>query len=385
MVTGLIAQYPIGGLAWDYLQYAVGLQRLGHDVYYIEDTGQWPYDPESGGLVGDGGANARYLHGVMDRFGLGERWAYRSPTGPTWYGLTSSLRDDVMRNAGIVLNVSGVLQDLEPYGDDTTLVYVDSDPVFTQIKMARGQQDFEAHVRAHDRHFTFGETLRDSDVPDGRLTWQPTRQPIVLDEWANGLDPGDRFTTVMNWVSYNPVRHDGVDYGQKDVELRRFVDLPASVPDLDLELALGVGRARAAPVDLLRHRGWKVVDPDAVCPDLDTYRDYLIGSRGEWSIAKNGYVVGQAGWFSCRTACYLAAGRPAIVQDTGFSATIPTGEGLLTFADLSEAAEALREVDGAIARHSLAARSLAAEYFDSSVVLGSLIERAAGSEDRHVG
>jgi hypothetical protein len=374
VVTGLLAQYPLGGVTWDYLQYVVGLAQLGHDVYYVEDTGQWPYNPAEDGLSTGCEANVAHLARILDRFGLDGRWAFRFAWQDQWFGLDSRTRTEIVRTADLVVNVSGVMRD--PAGLDRTgiLVYVDSDPVFTQVKIARGQRDFRAVVDSHDVHFSFGETLGDA-VPSTGHRWLPTRQPVVLAEWAHTLPDRGRYSTVMNWSSYNDVEFNGKRYGQKDVEFRRFLDLPAwtSVP---VEVAMASGRTTRPPYALLRHRGWSVVDPALVCPDLDSYRHYLQTSRGEWSVAKNGYVRGRPGWFSCRSACYLAAGRPVITQDTGFGAVLPLGMGLFAFTSVDEAAAALDRIESDYARHADAAREIAAEYFDSARVLTSFIERA---------
>jgi hypothetical protein len=180
----------------------------------------------------------------------------------------------------------------------------------------------------------------------------------------------------MNWTSYNPVVYNGQTYGQKDIEFMRFLELPAQVASTVLEIAVNEGKTRRTPRALLAHKGWQVVDPAVVCPDLDSYRQYIESSQAEWSVAKNGYVVGQAGWFSCRSACYLAAGRPVVVQDSGFGAVLPVGEGLLAFTTLEEAVQAIREVEAHYARHAEAARAVAETYFDASKVLARLLEDA---------
>ncbi len=374
VVTGLLAQYPLGGVAWDYLQYVVGLARLGHDVYYLEDTGQWPYNPDEDGVSKGCATNVAHLAGLMDRFGLAGRWAYRFAWQDQWFGLESRVRDDVIGTADLIVNVSGVHRDPAGLERRGVLAYLDSDPVFTQVKLARGQRDFEAAVNVHDVHFTFGATLGDA-VPRTGHHWLPTRQPVLLDEWAHALPDRGAYTTVMNWSSYNDVEYQGRRYGQKDVEFRRFLDLPGRVA-VPLEVAMASGKNARPPYELLRHRGWSIVDPSSVCPDLDSYMTYLQTSRAEWSVAKNGYVAGRSGWFSCRSACYLAAGRPVIAQDTGFSAVIPTGEGLFAFDTADEAVNAVAQLEADYARHSRAALVLAREFFDSDRVLESLIERA---------
>jgi hypothetical protein len=185
----------------------------------------------------------------------------------------------------------------------------------------------------------------------------------------------------MNWSSYYPVAYQGCTYGQKNVEFKRFLELPGRVAPTDLEVAVRVAgpKRRRVPQDLaarLARHGWRVVDPAEACADLDSYRRYIESSKAEWSVAKNGYVVGQPGWFSCRSACYLAAGRPVVVQDTGFAGVIPVGEGVLCFRTLEEAAAAIQEVQANYSRHARAARAIAEEYFDSDKVLTRLIDEA---------
>ncbi|HLB27518.1 MAG TPA: glycosyltransferase family 1 protein [Dehalococcoidia bacterium] len=375
IVTGLIAQYPLGGVTWDYVQYAAGLARLGHDVYYVEDTGQWPYNPHEDGVSKSCGFNVAYLDEVMSRFGLRDRWAYRFPWGPQWFGLSGSRRAEVVATADLLINVSGTLQRPEEYRSARRMAYIDSDPVFTQVKLGRGQQDFRNLIDLHDVHFTFGESLSE-EVPETGYDWRPTRQPVLLSEWEPASDHRGVFTTVMNWTSYKPVTFRGKTYGQKDVEFMRFVDLPSLVAPAMMEVAANAGKTKRTPRDLLAHRGWRVVDPMKVCPDVDSYREYLRTSTAEWSVAKNGYVVGQPGWFSCRSACYLAAGRPAVLQETGFSRVLPTGQGVLPFATVDGAAAAIADVQGDYARHCQAARAIAERWFDSATVLGRLLEQA---------
>jgi hypothetical protein len=378
IVSGLIAQYPLGGVTWDYFQYVLGLARLGHDVYYLEDTGQWPYNPHEAGVSKGCEFNVEYLSGLMARYGLAGKWAYRFPWQSQWFGLSEVERIDVLRTADLLVNVSGVLERPEEYRQVRRLAFIDSDPVFTQVKVARGQDDFRTLIDLHDVHFSFGERLS-AAVPDTGHRWRPTRQPVVLSEWHPETPARAVFTTVMNWTSYNEVVYNGRTYGQKDVEFMRFLELPNRVAPTVLELAVNEGKTRRTPRALLAHKGWRVVDPAVVCPDLDSYRRYIEASRAEWSVAKNGYVVGQAGWFSCRSACYLAAGRPVVVQDTGFRSILPVGEGLLAFDTLEDAAAAIRDVEARYTRHAVAARAIAEKYFDASKVLTRLLEDALGS------
>jgi hypothetical protein len=375
VVTGQMAQYPLGGVTWFYLHYVLGLARLGHDVWYFEDSGQWPYNPSTDGLVEGCEYNVEYLDGVMTRFGLAGRWAYRFPWESQWFGLGEDERREVVETADLLVNVSGTLEKPWEYRAARRLAYVDTDPVFTQVKLARGQDDFRKLVDAHDVHFTYGE--RDSDaVPDTGHRWLPTRPPVVISEWRTDAEPRDVFTTVMNWTSHNSVEFGGVRFGQKDEEFREFIDLPGLVEPQALELALGSGKNQPPPRELLAHKGWRLVDPSDVCPDLDSFRTYTETSKGEWGVAKNGYVRGESGWFSERSARYLAAGRPVVVQETGFSDVLPVGEGILPFTTLDEAARAIGEVERDYDRHAVAARAIAEEHFDSDRVLARLVAEA---------
>jgi hypothetical protein len=400
IVTGLMATHRYqGGVAWDYLQFALGLKRLGHDVYYLEDTGGWPYDLDKSGkdlIAYDPMPTVLHLANIMSEFGLGDKWAYRFPTRPQWFGLPEQKRQELLQSADVLINVSGTLERPEKYREVKKLVYIDSDPVFTQIRAAESDVDFRARVNTHDVHFSFGECLG-KDLPDTGHYWRPLRQPIVLDEWRSSLSYRAAFTTVMNWTSYDIASYRGQTYGQKDLEFVKFASLPQKVSPTILELALhkalvwpsdnGHGTCNArnhygesrTPHEILKRFGWRIVDPLKVCPDLNSYRRYIQTSKAEWSVAKNAYVAGKSGWFSCRSACYLAAGRPVVVQDTGFSQVLPVGEGILSFTTPEEAQAGIQEVEGNYARHAKAARDIAEAYFDSDKVLKRLLDIAVNS------
>jgi hypothetical protein len=226
---------------------------------------------------------------------------------------------------------------------------------------------------------------------------------MVLDEWRSTKPFREVYSTVMNWTSYKPISHNGTAYGQKDVEFRKFLHLPDKAAPVRFEVALAntnhinwqtdaggypddvrellEQNPGLTPRDLLCKTGWGVVDPEIVCAGLDEYRNYIMSSKAEWSVAKNGYVKARTGWFSCRSCCYLAASRPVVVQDTGFTDAIPAGEGILVFSTPEEAVDCIRYVENDYARHARAAREIAAEYFDSRMVLASLVERAM-TDDR---
>jgi hypothetical protein len=387
VVSGLIAQHArVGGMTWHYLHYLLGLKRLGHDVVYIEDSGQWPYivdppvasDVTSDQAAYDPSPNVSYLASVMARFDFQDSWAYRFPITGDWFGLSASRVKEVVRTADIIMNVSGTLEDPDRYRGAARLVYIDTDPVFTQIQLALGENEkFVSRIAAHDRHFTFAQHVE--MLPPTRFRWLPTRQPVDLAEWTERPPAREAFTTVMNWVSYPPLWYRGECYGQKDIEFLRFLDLPSRVPT-PFEVAVPIiYDVHWRPTDPLASSGWHRVNAFDVCGDLDRYRSYITSSRAEWTVAKNLYVRGQAGWFSERSACYLAAGKPVVTQDTGLDGVVPSGEGLFVFRTMDEAVSAIEAINRDYRRHASAAHEVARQFFDAPVVLSELIERAAAS------
>lgn len=388
VVTGLAVTFPLGGVFWDYLQYALGFQQLGHDVLYLEDTGgSWCYDATRQTFVEAGAANAARFEDVVAALtpAITGRWFFRDARQAT-YGMTWETVAEFCRTADLFVHVSASCRLRDEYRRARRLVFVDSDPMYTQASFPRyaagattgDERDRVAMLLQHDRFFTFAENVGAADcrVPQGLISWQPTRQPIVLDRFAPLTTPPEHrrrvLTTVASWETSEaaPVI-DGVTYGGKSQEFERFLDLPARSP-LPLELAL----SGPAPRERLARHGWHVVDGHAVSRDPATYRDYLARSFAEWSVAKNAYVASRSGWFSCRSACYLALGVPVIVQDTGFRTALRAGEGLLAFATMDEAADAIERVVSDPLRHARAAAAMAREHFDARTVLGNLIERS---------
>jgi hypothetical protein len=385
-VAGLAAMYPFGGVFWDYLQYVLGLQRLGHDVLYIEDTGKWCYDPIANTFVQDGRRNAAYLERQIAALdpGLADRWFFRDATGKT-YG--RSYKDVVgfCRSADLLLHISASSNIYEEPSSAARVAVVETDPLYTQASLLADTTEeerarFAYWKRHHDAFFTVAENIGapDCKIPMEPFDWIPIRQPVVLDCFEKATVPvGSRrrvLTTVASWepTERGPVV-DGVSYSGKSLEFERFIDLPSRST-----LPLEVGLSGLAPIERLRARGWVLRDGFEVSRDPWVYLDYLANSMGEFSVAKNAYVASRSGWFSYRTACYLALSVPAIVQDTGFGRAIPTGEGLLTFTTAEEAADAIERLASDPNRHAKAARDIAEEYFNSNKVLTQLIDKAQG-------
>jgi len=378
IVTGLVGQYAFGGVAWDYLQYVEGFRQLGHDVYYLEDTEMWPYDPIQNTVSADASYNVNYLRGVMEKLGLADRWIYRSAPDASYHGQTEAAAKEICATADLYLNVSGCGWLRPEYLAIPCKIFLDSDPMFTQVALVSGKQDVIDRIRAHDKHFTFAENIGAADcrIPAAGFDWIPTRQPVVIDWWELSVEaPRNVFTTVMNWVSYKSCEYNGETWGQKDIEFLKFVDLPGRTPQ-KFEIAMGMGPGMKRPTEMLQQKGWQIIEPAEHLPDPWTYREYLRRSKGEWSVAKEGYVKSRSGWFSCRSACYLALGRPCVLQDTGWSHVYPTGRGLFAYQSLNEALAGIEAINADYAAHSRAARQLTEEMFDARKVLTDLIAKA---------
>jgi hypothetical protein len=386
IVTGLVAQYPVGGVAWDYLQYVIGFARLGHDVYYHEDTWCWPYHPVQQTLIDDCKYSAAYLKAFFEQYSPehASRWHYLH-LHETSCGMSRADFDQVARSADLFVNVSGASAFPENLSPHCVKVFLDTDPGYNQIVLSERPSWSEnvdrwcANVFAHDRHFTYAENIDSPDclVPGVGLRWQKTHMPVVGDLWkkvaATKPTPGAPWSTVMTWNVFKGVlEYRGKEYHGKAVEFEKIIDLPKR---LSRPFRLSVGGTKA-PFARLSAHGWAVEDGPATTLTPRDYQNFIAASHGEISVAKNVYVGLRTGWFSCRSACYLAAGRPVVVQDTGFSRFISPGAGMLCFITADEAIDALSRIDRDYSRHSRAARDLALSYFGSDAVLAKLIDQA---------
>jgi hypothetical protein len=365
LVGGSIAQKPgAGGHAWVFLQYLLGFRRLGRRVLFVDRL-----EPE----MDQRGVG--WLTEVMTAAGLGDAYALLR-TGEDEPLAGRSRRDVVefARSAELFLNVMGFVEDEEILGASRRRVFLDIDPGFGQMWCALGLHDLFA---GHDEFVTVGERVgsEQTGVPECGLDWIGTRPPVVFDLWPAQTGPGGAYTSVGAWRGpYAPIEYNGHSYGLRVHEFRRFAGLPRATGQ-PFEVALDIHPDETRDLELLAENGWTLVDPALVAGSLDDYRRYVQSSRGELMVAKGMYVDTQAGWFSDRSACYLASGRPVIAQDTGLDGLYPVGEGLLTFSTLDEAAAAVEEVERDYERHSLAARRVAEQELDSDVVLGRLLQR----------
>jgi len=382
VVTGLIGQYAFGGVTWDYIQYVLGFRALGHDVWYLEDSATWAYDPVKMEPSADCSHNVAYLGRIMEEFGMADRWIYRNEPDGRYYGITDEATvDRLLAESDILANVSGACWLRPATAKVKTKLFLDGDPMFTHIKLSRGSKDYIDRVAAHEKHYTFGLNVGKPGclAPTSGYQWRPTVQPIALEWWDRELVPAadcpsrGTWTTVMNWASYKPEEFEGHTYGQKDVEFLRFAELPSRTTE-PFVLAMGQGPGKSRPTAYLESQGWKIIEPDERIPDYKSYHDFLSNSKAEWSIAKNGYVVSNSGWFSCRSACYLAAGKPVVVQDTGWSEHLPSGNGALAFRTMEEAVAAIENIASDYEHHCQAARAYAREHFEAAKVCAELLE-----------
>jgi hypothetical protein len=375
VVLGYIVRGPVGGLAWHYLQYVMGLARMGHDVCFLEDSGDVPwccYDPSRHMSDTDPTYGLAFAARAFQLAGLADRWSYYDWHTDTWHGPLATSAVERCEDAELLLNLSGENQ-LRTWALRVPhRAFVDTDPVFTQIRHLTDTVRRE-NAERHTAFFSFGENVaRGAGIPDDGLPWQPTRQPIVLDAWPVVPAPSSgRFRTVMQWESYAAREFHGRRFGLKSDSFTPYLDLPARVGPL-FEVAVG---GRTAPA-LLGGHGWFIRDPLAAIPDPLGYQAFLQQSKAEFTVAKHGYVVSRSGWFSERSAAYLASGRPVVAEDTGFRDLLPTGDGLLPFSSPDEAARAVTDVLARYDDHCRAARALAEAHFESGRVLQHLLDRA---------
>jgi hypothetical protein len=378
VVLGTLASDPYAGMAWMHMQITAGLRRLGHDVYYIEVTSAWPYDPVSQAKVCDSHYALPYLARVADSFGLGDRWAYRrSYLDNEWFGLSKTTAEDLLAGADAVLNVAGATNILSEGLKIERPVYFGTDPVYHELLYACGDKDARTFIGAHSDVVTYGENIGNPDCPIPPLPClrSKTRQPVLLDIWQDGPPTRVEFTTVCNWrqigldIEYQGERY----YWSKHHEFLKFIDLPRYVAQ-PIELAMPVKTLPPAERLLLESHGWRLVDAHAFTTNPWTFREYVRASRAEFTVAKDQNVRLRSGWFSERSANYLAAGRPVITQDTGFGTVLPTGEGLFAFNTAEEILAAFHAINSNYEKPSCAARCIAEEYFRAETVLARVVD-----------
>ena len=378
IVFGILFWYPLAGVTYQFLHYLLALRRLGYDPYYVEDSGRWVYDPKLNDLSPDPTGNIAAVAPILEANGFADRWIFRGNyPGGGCYGLSESKLLELYRDADAFLNVTGAQELRDELLQCRRRIYVESDPFALQVRVAQGDPGTIQMLEAHDTLFSFGENLgaADCEVPMERFQWLPTRQPVALDLWYNPTMPSTAsYNTITTWHNKgkNLIWQGETYYWTKDREFERFLDLPR-LRRVPFELAAGVDEST-------RHRltshGWRLADSLRISADVHSYRAYIQGARGEFTVARDQYVRPNTGWFSDRSACYLAASRPVITQETGFSKFLPTGKGLFSFRELEDVLAAVDVIESDYEANCRAAREIAEEFFDGEKVVGSLLERA---------
>ena len=389
IVSGALANKPHnGGNAWTRLSWARGFGRLGFDVWFVEHIG-------AGACVGGDGeptafgdsANRAYFRQVVERFGLsgnaalvcvgeGAGEGVEQTEGPEFSRLV-----DVAASADLLFNISGHLSLAPLKRGPRRRVYFDDDPGYTQFWHAAGSAG--ARLEGHDFYYTLGQNVGSADcpIPTGGIEWRHTLPPVVLDDWpaapgGAGREAGQRlrFTTVASWRGpYGPVRYGGRTYGPKAHEFRKFAGLPR-LCEASFEIALDIHPADAKDLALLKQNGWHTAAPGSVAASPDDFRRYVRSSDAEFSVAQGVYVDTHGGWFSDRTTRYLASGKPALVQDTGFARHAPGGDGLVFFRTVEEARAGAADISRRYDDHCGTARAAAERLFDSDKVIARLLD-----------
>jgi hypothetical protein len=382
IVMGFMGSCPIAGVIWQHIHYIVGLQKLGHDVFYVEDSARLPYNPETFEVNNEFDYAAKILGRLATEFNFEGRWSFCArylPGNPT-AGLTLKRIRELYREADAILNVCGTQEFNDDLLTSDRILYIESDPGVEQIRVDQRVKATIKYLRRHHALFTFGENVGSDafPVPTHNLKWLPTRQPVVTDLWKTSRRPlpAAVFTSVANWSTsgLKDIEWRGEKYlWSKSREFLRFVAAPRKSGE-PFELATNIKDAPTrAKFD---HNNWRFRSPNDLSSDYGLYRQYIRRSKGEFTVAKDQYVRLNTGWFSDRSGCYLAAGRPVIIQETGFTKIFGKHDGLFAFDSLGEVAAAVKVINADYARHSRGAREIAREFFEAEKVLRSLLERA---------
>ncbi len=378
ILAGIIGRFPVGGVTWCFLHYIVGFQRLGYEVFYLEDTGECGFNPIVNGVSKDPSYPVNYIHRQLKIVGLEDSWAFIDHTG-RYHGKTRKQLADICCQADLMVDLSGGCWFARPEYEHLRKVFIDTDPGYTQFQISEGRtldlkwtgySSFSDFFSTYHKLFTFALNAESTScqLPESQFRWHPTIQPLALEFWPVVPPPADApYTTILSWRIDSFL---GMGQG-KGSEILRLIDLPSKSPQR-IKLAIS-GRA---PKDLLTKNGWELTDAVEATIDPFAYRAFIQASRAELGFAKAMYVKTHSGWFSDRTQCYLASGRPALVRDTGFSDVLPCGEGLLTYSNEQEILEGMQSIEQDYARHSYRAREIAEEYFSPDKVLRNLLQTA---------
>jgi hypothetical protein len=368
----------MAGIAWQALHYLLALERLGYEAWYVEDNGANPYDPRRNSVVITPDYGLACLRAALASHGFGERWAYWDAIGDRYHGQPRERVRQLYREADAIINLCGATHLREEHLACPVRILVDTDPGYHQILYATGDQAVRAYLGAHTHFFTYGARIGTAGcaIPVSDIAWRPTRPPVEPERWPAGFGEPACFTTIASWDnSGKDIEFDGSTYlWSKHTNFLKFLNLPAGRPDVCFRMA--IAPPSRAIVDTVEGQGWHLIDPRPISAALTPYQEFITRSRGEFTVAKDIYVRPNTGWFSDRSVCYLAAGRPVVTMRTGLDGLVPLGEGLFDFATHDEALAAIDRIAGDYRRHAGAARELAREYFAGERVVGALMAEA---------
>jgi hypothetical protein len=378
ILLGMASKMPVAGVVWQTLHYIVGFRLLGHDAYYVEEHARTPSMFMTDETDDASSRAAEFIDGLMRRFDLGDRWAFHALHGDGhYYGMSESRLKELFESADVVINLHGGTFPLPHHSAAGKLVYLETDPVQLQIELHDGLKEAIDFLAPHHALFTFGENYGrpDCGLPvSERFPFRPTRQPVVMDFWAQEEQPRrTAFTTIANWQQdWRTVQFNGETYHwSKHYEFLKIVDLPQRAGPI-FELALS--SCNEATEHMLKSYGWTILPALSLSTDIDTYKRYITSSAAEFTVAKDQNVRLHTGWFSDRSATYLAAGRPVITQNTGFASILPTDQGLFSFDTMEDILAAVETIRSDYEKQCRAARAIAHEYFSHDVVLNRLLD-----------
>lgn len=365
---------PLAGIAWQAMQYILGFRRLGFECWYIEDHGANPYDPRENSVSMSCSYNVSFLEQAMRSFGMENRWYYWDAIKDIDYGMTKARTRKLYQTCDLLINLCGATRLRSEHMASPIRIMIDTDPVYEQIRYAQADPVARAYLDAHTHFFTYGENVGGPGwiVPLCGINWKPTRPPVVLGQWRVSPQNSGPWTTIATWEN----KGKNIDFAgeryvwSKHVNFVKFLDLPKRTGEKFLMAMLPPDKRVERQV---RESGWQLTDPRPVSGSMEAYAEFIRNSRGEFTVAKDIYARTNSGWFSDRSVCYLASGRPVVTMNTGFSRFYPASKGLIDFTSVPEAEAGIREVASDYERHSRAAREVAECYFSSDSVLTRLL------------
>lgn len=378
-VLGMMGRSPFGGQTWLYLNWLRALMAGGHEVWYVEDDPSWPYDPVAETPVDDCKYAVQHVRSCCEKIGLADRWAFRMAMVPDkCWGLGDAQLNDLYRSCDALLNIVGATDLRDEHMAAPLRIYVQTDPVTAELRLACGDKHTAEAFAAHHMIFTYGENYGapDCGVPLNNLAYKFTRQPVDLDLWPMAYDPACRyFTTIGNYrQTHSDVEYNGQVYRwSKHWEWEKFLTLPQRTKQ-EFELATNINDEDRAFVE--KH-GWRITSPYKMSLDIfGAYPDYIRRSRAQFTVAKDQNVRLRSGWFSERDVCYLASGKPVVSQDTGFTNILPTGRGLFGFTTIEQALASVEAINADYEGHCRAARRIAQDCFAAPQVGAKLLKEA---------